>query len=715
MGRLGVSTSTTSSGGGASLALTAYTTSPDGGASIADHTMQIDTSVDTASIAQILPGQSLGTGMAIQRVGWRVTVDGVDVTPYLTASPVEVSRSISNHVQVGTFSVVADVDGFQPLGSVWNQGAPITGLKPITISMAYLLDDGSELVEPLLTGAIADTSQRSYQGRRIDTVTVHDCMAKYLDVPVTLQVEAGESPTRDSLVERILTAMGYSNVALKPIGGNVSKAIDIAKGDGISLAQALAEVKGRQILADRFGVPTTVSFAHEESPRGPIRWQLTMKDLVYGVNGASAGGFLVRPKSEAFTKVTARGSKQVVRSSNCGLDTVKTESTTSGPYQPEVFGFQQDGAGAVTSTGFAALPLIDRTLIKTETSVTEDCGTLVSTVSETERLILVGSAREQRLADGTNSLYYTCFLRQNLSGEPGFAHGGERFLLADRTIETLSYDSQGFLSKKVTEQYGYYNPKTHLQARTLVSQAWGSRSADGDYNHNGVEGVVQQAETFQLIERHTEDYRVSGGYIEQKTVSIERFGRKRGVLYYYADGEYGEASETFQEVSNVIETYRSIGEALTEVTVLERTITGEPRATTFTKPGSPPTARKTSINAFNADRFEQQEITASCDAPNLLAVRPKRESNESYWEMAENEQELQAICDRLLMAGLSPEIQFTVLANARITEGDWGHLSGESGIELDFFVRNVTHSGSPAGPILTSVIADVPPGGVAGP
>lgn len=672
------------------------------------------TSVNTR-LGQIQPGSN--TGVKIQRVGWRIAVDSTEVDDCVINTPAQVSKSVNRPIQIGGFDSFAE-DGRSTLGDPLKLGAPITGLKTIDMSLAFRADNGEVFDEVMLTGGMADASERSYTGPVVDSISVADRGMRFADVPVTLQLDAGHATTRDALIIQLATLAGVTDISIQGIGGTVNKPVDIIKGDWLSLAQAIAAVKGHRLLWDEDGTFTNVNMAYElTANRGPLRWSFGLADVVMGVNGSPLGGIRVSPAPEAYTAVAARGSKQVIQGANCAQKTERVTVSTTGPFSFTLLGFQQDGAGTVTSTGAAAPPSTDRTISETVIDTTTECGDETLVVSTTRRLFNPPRARYERTAAGAITSYQSIvFIEANSASEVAFLYDREHFIDTDKVIERTIYDSQGFVDQEIREVWGWYNPRRHVRSRTDLNDPWDTQTADSNWwDHGNGEGYVNPTWQFGLVERQTVTYGVQNGYIRQRVTEIERYDAKPGATYLYGGGdEYGESQESFQTVSHVDERFDFVGNGF-RTTVNEYTTGGVFVGSTVTRSsGGPPSAKKRRTGANNADRYEQQEIKADCSAPNLLTVRRAREANGLFLEWAENEGELSQACNRLLISGQTPRVEFQVPANPWIKPGDWGHFSGPGGVEIDFLVTDADTSGPKAGPILTSLAVLVPPGGVSG-
>lgn len=685
-------------------------------------TLNINTSVDVSKINQVVPvvGGANSAG-AVQRVGWRVTVDGVSHDDCVPNTNIVVGRRIDRPVQIGSFESVA-LDGNSDLGNPLNLGAPITGLKTITMELAYRSDDGVSFSEPLITNGTADASQRTINGLAVDAVSVADSGQQYIDTPVTLKLDAGHASGRGEIISQLATLAGVPSQDIAGTFGILQKAVDIDKGDWISLAQDLAEVRGYRLLWDTDGTMIAVPRG-DEWTRGPIKWNFDLTNLVFGVNGRRQGGITISPASEAWTKFSMRGSKQVVKGVNCGLTSTASTVTTTGLFTPNRLQFQQNSGGTVSASGLSAGTPSTRSLSEIFTLVTEDCGDIITSVTDTVRLLNIPKARYFRTTAGAVSTYSVCYLEANSASEVGWQYGQEIYALGDRVIDQTFYNADGFVDKEVREIWGWYNPERHVRSRTDLDDPWNTQTATSSWYDSG-NGTGLQFETasFQIIERRTVEYGVGGstfiagaGYLQSRTTTVEKWAAVPGQLYLYGGGrEFGESQESFQVVSKITEQFQFLGSGFRK-TVGESTVGGALLPTTVTTgPGGPPSAKKRKVNENGADRYEQQEIKAECEAPGLLSVRRPREDNERVAEWAETEQELALICERMIIAGQTPEISFTLPANPRIKVGDWGHLSGPAGMEVDFVVVAATTSGPKTGPILTEISALVPLGGVNG-
>lgn len=670
---------------------------------------------------------SIVASSGVQRVGWRVRVAGVRVPDEdLLDEDLEVSSSIDRSIQVGRFDTVA-LGGSSFLGA-FGAGAALPGLKAIDFAFAYATPTGTEFEEKLLTGGIAIQSERSISVSSIlDETQVGDRNALFADVPVDFRLRPGSRMLRNEVVRRILVAAGIpaSELAISGMRGRMSKAVDATGADAFALAGAICEVEGGRLMREPGG-QLVVAYERPEREQGPIRWHFKPSDIVAAVNG-SRESIEVTPAPDAWTEVSLRGTKQVESDQqSCGSVTVPLESSNVSVFAPVKMPRQQAAGGSkvMTDTGGSDPVVAKRIRSRTVTLVTKECEEVVATRTELFRYFLRKQARYQRT--GTNAAapinnHFLCYVDDDDTGH-GRASVVERLARWSVVTESREFDDEGLLVLEQREVQSWYNPRRAQKERTDQGDAWDLQDAntanvwdlgDGQY-------VTFAVDQFILVERRTVKYTNVDGYMRSREQSTRTYARVPGFTHLYHDGEFGQVQETFLETERITETWEALSESVVRYTRLVEGIGGElvdfePGSTSL---GQPPAAVRRSDaapkvegdlseddleDAVAASRFESQEIRASCSAPGLETVRPRKVLRDGFWEWAESERELQDLCTRLILFGYGFGVAWTILANGRVKAGDWCFLQGPpgSGVAHAVLISDVGNSGSQQGAKLT--------------
>lgn len=688
-------------------------------------TLRVEAEVDATGAEQIQPGRTTST--VLQRVGWYVNVDGSSILEHLTQDPISVSRAMDRAIQAGSFTVRAK-NGVSPLGNPIQMGAPITGKKSIEIGYQYMTDQGVVLTEPLLSNGLAETSERTFGFLQADTVNVHDGLARYINERVTRSLPAGSGMSRARFLRLLANDAGVPTVLVRGSHGFITKQVELAKGDWLSLAQAMYDVKGGRILYDRRG-NLVVRFDDFERGRKPVRWDFGPKDLVRAIDGNETPmGFFNAP--EPYTKVSARGTQQVLRDETCGAESqrrvTETQSVKGLPYLP----YQQaaGSSSSITATTGPGDPSENPVLQKVEeiiTTTTMECGEIVAEIQDTYGYYRVASARfrlDQADAALPIDSYLACFLETNDTEGPAYAGVQERWLKLRRVVRDRVFDDEGFLVEERTSTYRYYNPGAALKYRSSAdsgtpwdeyAQPSGTVLVTGE-----LDGVSYPSEKFILTEYEVVTYGRAGSYLQSRRVEKQAYTNEysagAGGSYLWSDGSVRRAGvEAIRVVETESETWQQVDEQRIAYNITRRdghgallpngnksetrfdSLPAAPRKSNF----EPVRANFETDEEFEAasaaNQFEQQEITAECSAPNLLTVRPKRELDEAFFEWAEDEGELQDLCTRIILKGQSPIFRFPIMAHGRIEEGDWCRVRGPRGIfVVDGFVRSLDNSSS---------------------
>lgn len=690
----------------------------------------------SATVTRDVADATQPAGMS-QTVGWRVRVNGDLIDPDLFMGPVDVDRSVDRYIQSATLAIAA-IDGDSVLGNpMGNLGAAITGKKPVDISLAYRTALGSVVEEPVMTSAIAHPSSRSWSGAPVvDALSLQDSNALSVNGKVTYQLPPGSGVRRNKAIRDLLIATGASGVQVGGFEGRINKTVDLVKGDGVALAQAWAEIEGGHLLRDRRG-NLVAKFERPEVAERPIQWVFGPDDVVISANGSPV---LAQVESvvDSLTAISLRGFKQVLGDpdgSGCGQESVPLESVATAFYNPPPLEFQQSPTPAIVQGDLwppSELPILFPVVqSRTLSRVMLECGEVVGMYSETFSFANPLKARYRR--DGTDPdapvvAYSRCHLESDADDEIGRSLPAPRIMKTGVTEERKTFDAEGWLTSEFSETQSLFLQAEHLKSRASVTDPWETSThenatywdlGNGKAVTNAGGGWEVPREVLQVTGRKIIDYERDGGILARRVTKEYSMGLKTGSLYLFHNGTFGEPTERLQLTRKTIESWKEVREGVMLETVsvfgaggeevdppIARTVRGQPPAAPRRPGAEPIEASDTSDDAKVADRFEQEEIEASVSALALEGNRPKNELPEVFFEWAENTGELVAPGRRLILLGAAEAVTFSVPANGRVEEGQWGRVRVPAlKLNHEIYIRNVRHSGELAGPKLTTIRA----------
>ncbi len=660
----------------------------------------------------------------VQYVGLEVKVGGVDVRDSMLAGSFRVSRSLDRPIQVASLGL-AILDGRSALGDGLRLAAPASGLKPIDVAFNYRAPSGKPFRVPLITNGIADETELQANGGVTESLSIADAGRRFRDKTVTRIIPAGSNLSRDNIIAKLAKDAGVLTHNLPRIPGRVTKPVELLEGDWLALSRDQADVPGYAVLWDPEDNLTAIENAAEQ-PRPKPKWVFTESDLVRSVNGASQN-IVIRPSADAWTEIELRGHQQVTRDS-CSLQTKTLRSFGLVDEVAPVYTFLQSASnGSVTNLGFGIL-IGSRIGSRTITQITSRCRDIITEKIRSWALFNPTIARYRKNADGTQKPagsggFNQVYLLNNAADEVGHAYVRPRLLKVEE-VTTDRVFIAGVLRRVVKETRSWYNPRRHIKSRALPETPWENQSADSDFWDLGNgEAVTDRRDSFRLTERETIELTPAGdGTLRSRRTKIERYAKREGGrLYLYGDGsESSDSEEQFRVVSELQESWTQITEELVAVSVVRFGLDRKWLDSVHgLDAGGPPAAEQLENaeplrSSFDTDaefeaaraasRFEQEEIIAECSAPGLLALRPERKLQQSLVEWAENVDELRDICNRYLLLGMSPTIEFTVAPNGRLREGDLVHLRLRQpgvGLDHDCKVVTVNHQGTVGGAKIT--------------
>lgn len=652
-----------------------------------------DSTATAGLVGQIMPNSS---GDRYVRVGWYVTVDGNAYVPL--DGPISAPRSIDRNTQTAALSALAY--GASKLGPSLH-GTP-TGRKPITVGLFFRDDEGLVTTVPILSnGALLET-ERTVGSIPVDSLGVQDQNAILALKRTTHQVPEGSNRQRHVIISALAQAAGASSseISLPSDMGVALKAIDLDKGNAVDLAQALAEVPGYRLLRGRDGTFTAVPY-RPEVPFSRIDWVYGPADWCESIGGNDTS-YVLRPSTVPYDYVELRASKQVTRGDGaCGIETaiLQSDAVTLSP-APHFLPFIQTIIGSLNSTGEDYDEILgnERTVSTTVYKRSEQCGAVVSELTETYRYRNLEAARFLMSADALPTV--TTYFEGVYVDDAGnaFYYESDVWLWDSREEVTYTYDANDFLVSKVTNRWGLYNPKVALKERAAVNDSWDTAQAPGaptGYRQLGNgHGVKQLRESELLVESISETFAIENGYVTSQSRSRSGYGRRPGGLFLYRDGEYGQEEETFQELEREDVRYIQIkaDPPLSRVERVKKSIeaptANEVDRTFETRAQAPPAAQKGPVGFasgadFRADRLDHTEIQASCTISGLSQDRFTQQLIAGSVEYAESVSELRAMCRRLALIGASGRITFTAPPNPFVDPGHVLRFTGRPGESVD--------------------------------
>lgn len=674
----------------------------DSGEILAD----VDGITDAALLSALRPRggvQRVGVRVYAQRSGNPHARTGGDrIDPYLVGGW-RVSRSLGQVAATASFEVGLN-NGYSPLGSQIATPAPLPGPGPIDVTLAYRVDDGTELEHPLMQYALAADNERSDVGPITDRLELIDRTPRFRAAAYPLRLPAGHGLTYVQVLRRIALAMmgpsdGLVACSMPDIEGDFAFRKEVRldrNGDGIALANELGDLWGLALHFDEWGVWTHAQVA-PESIRGPILGVIDERDILRSVNG-SIEPITIRPMPEAWTSVCLSGTIQRTREI-VGRHSVPLPFRSVASFAPRVARYR-NGTGAFpgtyTDTGITAA---EREDVRSEGTTTLDVDgeTVVGIHTTAAGWMNLSSARYSIDASLNLTPLGSVYVEEQTNGALAYAWSSERFVSDfNESRSSREYDASNRLSREVEESYGYLHARAAIQSRALRSSSWedtvNAPGINGRLVLGNGEGVIDRRASRQLIERRIVTHGSSDdNYRVYRRTEKWGWGKAQGWQYHYGDGtDSSEATETFQALSVVEEFWRPVPgrEDLHVYRVQEFGIGGKlVRQDTETRQGAlEPADMRTDIApsrddydsdadyalAVAASRVETQPMHAEMvDQDALDHVRTYKEPQRITYEYAQATWQLLNICRRLFIKGRARVVSFTVPPNPLYRMGTW--------------------------------------------
>lgn len=689
----------------------------------------------------------------IQRVGWRIWLGGALSGGGITGgvrvdndvTGVQITRQINEPIQTASITVPHDSLGRTAFGSPLALGAPVPGLTSVHFWLAYKLPEDAEnryREYPVMLYALADASPRTIGPPSSDQLTFRSALARYVDTPMTYRLPAGHGYKYGGAIQGLCNRFPDGVVAVPslpqytpnvpqsipgvpvnfgdfPQDVPLRKAIELVKGDWLSLVRAIGNVFGAKLYDSEAGGLTACLVTPERgvpAPRRPgdpegalverIEGVIGPRDLVVGVNGQRIPRATITPSVGGVTKITLTGQAQVLRDTGSPHKVLNLSFKSTANRELGLAAFFQDGSGAVTATGDTP-SAADRIVTKGTTTIEKNGQTVVSSLTETMSLTNPTKARYTLDTDLSILTYLPVFIDENSVDAQARQFRSERLILSARSGFSKSYDpTTKRLTGTVKETYGFKHVRRYLQHRSARTTGWddlvGAPGQSGRFSLGTGEGVKTINAEFQLTDRVLEVYNnTADGFVASKRTSTYGFALRTGWQYRYGDGtESRDAEETFGLVSQQDETWQKIDEFTVayhsetrdsdgrliagEDDVLE--ISAWPQAEKLDD-ATPQRSDFGSDLEFSmavaASHFEQQPMTATVSGP--AATRVYKEATYSDpW--AQYPYQLQRMGQRAILMASASVVTWTVLPNPLIREGSWWHVRDGGEIDHDVIV-----------------------------
>lgn len=687
----------------------------------------------------------------VQQVGLRGYVDGVhQITDGVADYNVivggtrfdndiagwTVGQSLSDTLQGATVTVPLDHRGRSPFGaSALQLGTPVPALKTVHFLLAYKLPEDVSprfFGHPLMMYGLGDSSSRGGSGGVSDQLSFRSNMARYVDYPMTFRLPAGHGFTYGEVIQALcnnfphgfpearflpqwvypgtyvgiphnLNAFGADDIKLR-------KAVELIRGDWLSLAKAIGAVYGERIYEGSRGLLEHAPIRPELGAPETVDGVISEQDIVRGVNGSAIALTSFSAPPTGPTRVELTGSHQITREDGTQRKTLNLSFESNGDFAPAAMLFQRAGdAPTITASGVVQQDAAYQVTSYGTTIIEKEGQTVLSSSTDTNSFFNPTRAAFSLDIDLSILHYLPGLLEANSLSAQSRVYTQETLILTSRSSFSKTFGANGFISTMLKESYGYKHLRAALQSRPDITVLWtdltNAPGFPGRLTLGGGEGVSTLAAEFQLTERSTEQTSTdTKGFITSKITKTYGFSLRPGWQYRYGAGnESRDAAEVFGLVSSVEETWTSIDEFTTSYQ--SRTFDGEGNLTAGENDvieGQPPVAEKLDdatpkradyqndadfALAVAASQFEQQAMEQPVENTAVLAVR-------CYSLMQVNDQwsnepwQLKMIGNRLILMTMARPVTWTMLPNPLVRLGSWWHVQDrQAGIDLDHDIQ----------------------------
>lgn len=684
-----------------------------GNANLAD----IEAETDASPLSALRPRGG------IQRVGLRfcesgtMAEPGTDLVPYLVGGW-RVSRQLGRPVQEASFSVGVNPDtGLTPytLGRAIDVPAPSPGGTHFACWLAYRYGDAGELELPLMHSALAATAPRIDAGTITDSLPLLDIVSRVRARKVTLQLPAGHGWTYAQVIRRLVQLMmGYPDnpnaltlVSIPEIPGDFQfrKEVNLVRGDGLALANELADLWGMHILADEMGVITGV-FHAPEADDDSIQGVIDERDILRAVNG-QIETITITPVPQAYTELCLQGTIQHVKSGTNFRRSLPLPSASYAFFAPETARYLQNIDGSYTDQGVTTTEA-DRKRTESLTVLDIEGETVLGIDTQNKGWHNLSAARYFQAVDFSRTPQTPVYVQEQTDGAPAFAWPQERFMDLARSISAKEYDDDNRLKREVQEDHGLIHQRRAVQLRSAPTDPWEGEPAQSGLVLGNGEGVTAWREAMGMVRRVTTIHENNNGYRTGRRRITESWDLRKGWEYRYGDGtESSDPQQVFRVTEVFEEKWQTVSGAedlhiysWAKYGVGGKFLDGNQE----TRRGAlEPAEERTDLGpsrddyesdrdfdlAVAASRHDVQAMTVSLTDQNMLdEYRPPREPEQLTYEFAQAPWQLTRVAQRMFLSGRARTVEFSVPPNPLFKLGTkWRVRYRRTGIDLDHNAR----------------------------
>lgn len=695
-----------------------------------------DLAIDTSVSEAIVPRAG-----RVQVVGLRIRVGGVLVPPRHLIPPISVTQRCPGEAEA-SFALPVRGDHLRtaftwPIGSPWNTGGPVPGLRAIDIEGFYVTETGIH-VYPIITNGIgAGNGIRVGPAGAVLSLRVLGPGARYDGRRVSLVLDPGHRLGRRTVAARLARKAGVSSVSLSG-GRPMTSGVEVVDADWRPTAEQLLELEGEYLTWSEDGRLTT-------APRLPVDTESVVLTLTAHDLAVDAGDIVTWP-ADVVTDLTLTATRQVA-ADECGIRTTEQVVEIFEQHLPVRAAFRQGAAGALSAVSVPAgeepiLTLVRRII----TTLTYYCDTVI--LQRVRTYALRNKSVWRYRIDDTGAIveYHITpevyILDQDaVTDDQALAYGWpvERFILESDEYTRNVYDEENYLTDVITERKAWRQRRAHLKERSLTFTGWDDEpfnlGANRIYVLGNGECVSDRDEDFSNYNtpdddnnwtyRQTEHFEREGAYLKSKSITRRENYLPPGGNYLYLGGvESGEPEEVFGDVEKEIEAYVEVDETRAKriasridyrevptgrvlsavVEDLDSYLPEAPRLLDGTPDPSEFETEEEAAAAVEASRLESEELRHACRSELLRSAYRQRDETQSV-AYAEDEADLESLCVQRLREGAALDVSTTLPALFPPLKGKQVRVRVPN-IDLDALVRvrTVAHADpGPGGAITTRV------------
>lgn len=693
---------------------------------------------------------------AVQHVGFRVTIGGVELPQSKRLYGLQVSRSLgegstwSFSVPLGSSTPPFD----PPIGTIQGYRGPPPGLSDVTIDGVYKDPSGIIVSVRILTDGVVHQARQTHTGsQKLLSISGVGPIGRYDYKKISIELPPGMGLDRaKNVVRRMAALAGVSKISLSS-GGKMYKEVSLLEETWLGTGRDLMRPSGRVIQWDYLGHLTNPLAVRTA---GRYDHVLNMSDIL-------AAGVDLDSTSSGPTAVKVTGYKQVVREGDCGIVTEAEVVETWGYYEPKTAAFKQGSTGTLTDVSnltstFLSFRLIGVLYKERQTQ----CGDIISERTIEAEWFWPSSAR-YTLASGTdksiggyvNGAYIADSTAVKDDAAPAYAWLRERFVTTRDEQKFYVYDQDGYLVRIDTRTGGWVHkrapvkeqpppPKTpweevgYTSGQEILSNGEGVAHTQerryGVLAQLGIQrgtgqwapGVSSSWDTSGNHSESVTSYQITqDGFLQQESTETRGWlvRSATGDYWYDKEGESPDVVQRFDTTETEVKIYVAHREGGHDEIVRKYNPDGEvvegesrlglegylPSATKRTG-GKPDSSFYEEGEDPNDARFssreEAQRIEGSCSASGLELYRPSwQKEMTSEWGESVEELELEACTELRLLTAL--KATWSMPAYFQLREGQRVRIN-IPGYPLSVHVKRVEHiEGAPGSITATSVQGDV--------